>query len=347
MDDFARLSPAERAPYIRETAARMNISEVIVEKDFWVCWTLKQLFSLEGIADHLIFKGGTSLSKCYDVIHRFSEDIDVSINRDYLGFGGANDPAQQAGSKQTEKKKKALSVACSTWVTKALMPALDQGFQSLGSQSWNLTVDSQDPDAQTLFFAYPTALKESLPYIRQAVKIEMGARSDHWPAEPRMIQPYIASEFPKSMNSSECSIKVLGISRTFWEKVTLLHAECHRDSGKRLPSRLSRHLYDLWAISQSPYFEAAVANMAMLQTVAEHKKTFFKSGWARYDLARPGTLRICPSEERLPDWKKDYADMQPMFFRKPPPFEDIIARSRETEQRVNADGPLFVVDPPI
>lgn len=86
MDDFARLSPAERAPYIRETAVRMNVNEVIVEKDFWVCWTLKQLFSLKGIADHLIFKGGTSLSKCYDVIHRFSEDIDVSISRDYLGF---------------------------------------------------------------------------------------------------------------------------------------------------------------------------------------------------------------------------------------------------------------------
>lgn len=333
MDDFAILPPAEREPYIRETAAQMNISEIIIEKDFWVCWTLKKLFSIDALRGHLIFKGGTSLSKCYGVIERFSEDIDVSISRSHLGFGGEKDPAEQSSGNKTKSQLEALGNACAEWVSKELKEVLSNDFSMLKGQDWDLTIDPNDP--QTLLFAYPSAFSDSLPYIKKAVKIEMGARSDHWPADEKLVQPYISDQFPEAISESKVSIHVLGIQRTFWEKVTLLHAECHRNPEKPLPPRVSRHLYDLWAIAQSPYLDGALQDLDLLNTVAQHKSIYFKSGWAKYDLAKPGTLRICPDEYRLKELEADYRDMREMFFNEPPALSVLIETAADLEHRIN------------
>jgi hypothetical protein len=167
------------------------------------------------------------------------------------------------------------------------------------------------------------------------VKIELGARSDHYPAEDRLYVPYIREELPQAPVESQNTLKVLKIERTFWEKVTLLHAECHRDLSKPMPPRLSRHLYDLWAIANSKYLEEAISDHGLLKAVADHKSVFFKSGWARYDLAKPGTLRICPPNERIKELENDYQAMRPMFFNDPPPFDSIIETAIDLGRRIN------------
>src|SRR6266480_7387517 len=129
MDGFAKLNPEERRIFFEGTATPRNIQAQIVEKDFWVCWTLKELFGLPAIGEHLIFKGGTSLSKVFKVIERFSEDIDVSIDRDFLGFGGANEPEAGASNKEKDRRVKALKAACQKTIAKELLPAFEVAIQ--------------------------------------------------------------------------------------------------------------------------------------------------------------------------------------------------------------------------
>ena len=129
MDQVARLSTAERNQLFQETASRRGVRIEIIEKDFWVCWTLKNLFDLPEIGEHFIFKGGTSLSKVFQVIERFSEDIDVSINRDYLGFDGEEDPENVEGSNKRKRQLEALKEACQSKIGEELAPDAWTGLQ--------------------------------------------------------------------------------------------------------------------------------------------------------------------------------------------------------------------------
>lgn len=221
----------------------------IVEKDFWVCLTLKELFQLPAIGEHLIFKGGTSLSKVFKVIERFSEDIDVSIDRGFLGFGGANEPEVGASNKEKQRRIEALKVACQQKIATELLPALEAVIKSKvrRDEKWSLRSDDDDPDNQTLLFDYPTSFSpDATGHIRRAVRIELGARADHWPCETKTITPYVADAFPQGFREASCTVKVLSVERTFWEKATILHAEFHRPPDKAMPERFSRHYSDLY-----------------------------------------------------------------------------------------------------
>jgi hypothetical protein len=200
MDAFAQSSIEDRRLAFEEAAAARQLSPQIVEKDFWVCWTLKQLFALPTIGEHLIFKGGTSLSKIFKVIERFSEDIDVSIDRGFLGFGGDNEPEAGGSNKEKQRRIDALRVACQEKIRNGLQPALEAVIRSKvrTGERWSLRGDATDPDGQTLLFDYPSAWPApGVPYVRQTVKIEMGARADHWPCEAKPITPYVTEEFPQ------------------------------------------------------------------------------------------------------------------------------------------------------
>lgn len=135
-----------------------NMQAQVVEKDFWVCWTLKELFQLPIIGGHLIFKGGTSLSKVFKIIERFSEDIDISIDREYLGFGGANAPEAGTSNKDKQRRIEALKAACQQKISGELQPALEAAIKTRirRGEQWELRQDDDDPDHQTLLFEYPT-----------------------------------------------------------------------------------------------------------------------------------------------------------------------------------------------
>src|SRR5881296_360118 len=152
MDDFVKLNPEERRIFFEGTATPRNIQAQIVEKDFWVCWTLKELFQLPAVGEHLIFKGGTSLSKVFKVIERFSEDIDVSIDRGFLGFGGANEPEAGGSNKEKQRRIESLKAACQKKIASELLPMLEAAIKSKArrGEKWSLHSDDDDLDKQTL-----------------------------------------------------------------------------------------------------------------------------------------------------------------------------------------------------
>ena len=338
MDDFVKLNPEERRLFFEGTATPRNLQAQIIEKDFWVSWTLKELFQLPAIGGHLIFKGGTSLSKVFKVIERFSEDIDVSIDRAFLGFGGANEPEAGASNKEKQRRIEALRTACQQKIATELLPALEAAIKSKVRQNekWSLRSDDDEPDQQTLLFDYPTSCAtDATSYIRRVVKIEMGARADHWPCETKPVTPYVAEQFPKGFREGSCMVKVLSVDRTFWEKATILHAEFHRPADKAIPERFSRHYCDFYELIRKGVTKSAVVKLDLLARVAQHKNLFFKTSWARYGEATKGTLRIAPPEHRLKALREDYAKMQQMFFGEPPEFDKIIAALKQWESEFN------------
>ncbi len=338
MDAFAQSSPENRRDGFVQTAAARRLDPVIVEKDFWVCWTLKELFRLPEIGEHLIFKGGTSLSKVFKVIERFSEDIDVSIDRAFLGFGGENEPEKGGSSNEKRRRVEALKEACQKRIATGLHPALEAAIKSkiTATEAWSLRNDDEDADQQTLLFEYPSSFASvSSGYIRRAVKIEMGARADHWPCETKTVTPYVAEQFPQGFKERVCTVKVLSAERTFWEKATILHAEFHRPADKPIPERFSRHYCDFYELIRKDVAKSAVEKPELLARVAEHKSLFFRSASAKYSEAVRGTLRIAPPEHRLRPLRDDYGKMLQMFFGEPPNFDSIIAILTQWESEFN------------
>ena len=338
MDHFIRQSTEEQRVYFEQTAARMRLSPQIIEKDFWVCWTLKELFGLPEIGKTLIFKGGTSLSKVYRIIERFSEDIDVSLDRASLGFGGELDPEAGSSAKEQGRRLDRLRQACQEKIVGQLKPAFEEVIATKFGKpaGWSVAIDEADPDRQTLLYAYPSGWPEKTAgYVRAAVKIEMGARSDHWPSEQAEISSYVAQQFPAAFHAPAFTVKVLAAERTFWEKATLLHAEHHRPSDKAMPLRLSRHYYDMSQLIQSGVGENAAQDLKLLGRVVEHKKVFFRSGWAHYETAHRGGLRLSPSTDRLKSLEADYDKMQEMFFGERPAFSEVLRVIGDWENRFN------------
>lgn len=338
MDAFSQSSVEDRRVAFEQAAAACQLSPQIVEKDFWVCWTLKRLFALPRIGEHLIFKGGTSLSKVFKVIERFSEDIDVSIDRGFLGFGGEMEPEAGNSNKEKQRRIDALRVACQRKIANELLPALEGVIRSKvrSDEKWSLRADATDPDGQTLLFDYPSAWPPAgASYVRQTVKIEMGARADHWPCEAKFVTPYVAEEFPQAFRDANCSVKVLSAERTFWEKATILHAEFHRPADKALPSRFSRHYCDFYELIRKGVAESAARRLDLLERVANHKNLFFKSSWAKYGDATKGTLRISPPDHRIAALSDDYSLMQEMFFGEPPEFDVMMKALGEWEAEFN------------
>lgn len=340
MDSFARLAPDERAEALGETAARRGIAAaLIVEKDFWVCWTLKRLFGLTDVGADMIFKGGTSLSKAYGAIERFSEDIDISIDRKALGFAGDRDPsAPGVGSNARKALLDELQTTVASHVTDTLLPRLREAVATqLEADTWSVEPSADDP--QTLNFTYPPSLTETdyanLGYVSPQVRIEFGGRSDHWPAEDARIVPYVAEEFPDLFAAPECTVKTLSAERTFWEKATILHAEHHRPAGKALGERISRHYYDLAMLARSPVRARALEQIELLEAVANHKTHFFRAAWAKYDEARPGSLRLLPSEDLRSALQADYAKMGEMIFGEPPSFDSVLETLAGLEAEIN------------
>lgn len=184
MDRVAQSPPADRADLFRQAATVLQPerSPLIVEKDFWVCWVLRRLFEVIRYRPHLIFKGGTSLSKAYNVIERFSEDVDLSLSRRDLGFANDHDPEQNGiSTKESSRRIEALTNACQKNIRESLLPKLKEDFAGvLAGEAWGLEIDPLDP--QTILFTYPTTglAGETGHYIRPAIRLEMGARSDDW-----------------------------------------------------------------------------------------------------------------------------------------------------------------------
>lgn len=338
MENFLALSQEDRRRACLETEEKLHLRAPGIEKDFWVCWILRELFRLPEWGAHLTFKGGTSLSKAWGLIERFSEDIDLVIDREHLGFGGDQSPEQAPSKNQRQKRLETLKITCQQRIRDSLSPALvaSLGTQLSPAMAWTLGSDPGDPDGQTLLFSYPTVFGEAAGYIRPVVKIELGARSDTEPSQTAEIHPYLADAFPQILGPSAFSVKVVVPERTFWEKVMLLHEEYFRPAGKPRKARLARHYYDLWCLITQGVADRAAADRELFDRIAAHRVLFFPQNWMKdYDTLRLGSIRLVPPEDQMAQWRRDYQAMSEMFFGEAPGFEEAVRVVREFEERVN------------
>jgi len=340
MKEFIALPEERRRLVCTEAGARLNVFEIAVEKDFWVCWTLRKLFALPECGNHLTFKGGTSLSKCWNLIERFSEDIDIVIDRGALGFGGDNAPESAPSKKQTRKRLKALREACQQCINDRIHPALIDVISSDLPETleWTLEPDPDDPDGQTLLLFYPTAFPERAVYLRRAVKIEMGARSDTDPSESTEIRPYISDAFPDLLSVPGTDVRAVMPKRTFWEKAMLLHEETFRpEANKRRREAMARHYYDLYWLILAGIGDQSAQDLDLFHRVVAHRQVFFRHTWVDYSTLNPGQLRLVPAEADRPYWQADYDSMrQEMFYGDVPTFDEILAVVGDFQARLNA-----------
>lgn len=306
----------EREVFFRAAADVSGIPFEIIEKDYWVVWILERLFSLTELAPHLTFKGGTSLSKIYGVIDRFSEDVDLSIEKAFFGFDKNNSPEVAVSRKKQNEILEKLVEACVQYVQGQLLTELSENIScELGTQEgWRLTLDDSDPDAQSLSFQYPSISPKD-GYIRPFVKIEIGARSEHWPVSERRLRSYATEALKGKVSDDEIAVRVLNAERTFWEKATILHRLAHLPDEKLLPARSSRHLYDFFQLLNSAIRIKAEKDVDLLERVAKHNSIYFAAKWASYDTARKGTLKLFPLARVLEGLERDYEQMEAMFYR--------------------------------
>lgn len=341
MRSVLQLTPQQRRELFVAAAQKLGYGSEVVEKDFWVCWTLFQLFTLPGAGEHLVFKGGTSLSKAWGAIRRFSEDVDVSLSREWLGFGGAEDPEQVRSKSKRKAQLEVLKAASAEKIQSTLLAGLRGRLTTeLGPAGWEIRTDPKDD--QSILFSYPSALGEpgESAYVRREVKVEGGARADTWPTEDRVIQPYVAEAFPEGIPDAAVTVKTLSIERTFWEKATILHVEALRPAGKVVRSRYSRHYADVAMLADQGPGRRALLREDLRRRVVEHKRVFFAETGDPYGTAFPGSFRLLPDNTRLEELERDYRDMREMFFEDPPPWAQLVARLRLLEDEINGKSPV-------
>jgi hypothetical protein len=337
MDAFLARPDAEKVRIYIEAQAKLNLPAEYIEKDVWVCWCLRELFTLPGWGDKLTFKGGTSLSKAYQLIDRFSEDIDVTIGRKALGF---EDPIEGTSRTQTKKALAGLKEKSVQCVREQLLPAIRESVlrKVPGTTEESVMLDPDAEDGQSILFGYPSVFSNPAGYVKRSVKLEFGARADTWPSKEPQISCYVAQAFPRLFQNAGFAVRTLVAERTFWEKAMLLHEWTYiMENGKELRSRQARHYYDLWCMINKGVGDSAAADLALFESIREHRRVFFESSKVDYDAMRPGSMRIAPLESQRAAWETDYAQMNEMFLGDAPPFADVLETVKSFELRFNED----------
>jgi len=333
-----------RAGLFTTTALRLGTTPENVEKDFWVCWTLDALFN--GLSDgpRLLFKGGTSLSKGFGLIQRFSEDIDVTVFRDDLGQAATVAELQALSRKKREAALDAIKVACEAYLNGPLLDGLSVIAAATAARTGLPTnrflVTPHGEESQTLLVRYPT-VTPSGSYIDKVVKIESGAKSALDPHSVRSIRPYTDDDAP-GLDLTIANVTIVDAERTFWDKVVILHGLRRwfdiRGELRAGGHRISRHYYDAHALMQSEVGERALANPALGVDCVAHARMFFNR--PDFDLASAvsPTFALCPEGSMYDELRRDYAAMSAMIFGTPPRFDAVIESVASIQSTLNSQA---------
>jgi len=331
---FLNLSQEDRREILTKYASQSGKTARVLEKDVWVCWVLGALFTMPD-RHPMAFKGGTSLSKVFDAINRFSEDVDVTI--DYASLDSSIDPFDPTTTNnQRQRLTENLRGLVKDHVANSVADGLrDRLTSEFGMGSDAVALDSGEPES--VWVKYSSALDDSDEYLRDSVKLEFGGRNVITPSQPHTITPYLV-EAQADITFPSATVTVLAPERTFWEKATLIHAELGREDFRTSSDRLSRHWYDLDQLTLGPIGTAALASSELLEEVVKIKRVFFRSGFAEYDLCTTGRLRLVPTEESVASHLgADYTEMirAGYFDGTQPQFEEILARLSDLEGQIN------------
>jgi len=325
---FHTLPETEKIIILQEISNKQGLAAFAVEKDWWVVQTLSVIFDMK-VGEHLVFKGGTSLSKSWNLIDRFSEDVDLAIDRQFLGFEG------ELNKKQiTALRKAANSYISETFFIELQEEFIKKGFQGLKWEIIKTTESDQDPVIINLY--YPNSI-DTPGYIQSRVQIEIGCRSLKEPFSSQKIASLVDIQFPNTTFSQAAnSIPTVNPERTFLEKIFLLHEEFSKPKEKIRVERLSRHLYDVYQLSQTKFADIALKDKELYETIVKHRFKFTKVGNIDYNLHQPQTINPIPSIEIIDHWKADYKTMQEqMIYGDSPSFETIISALSELKNKIN------------
>ena len=336
---FLALSERDRQDVFESAARRLDTLSGHVEKDFWVCLVLDALYNgLSNKHPRLLFKGGTSLSKAFGLIRRFSEDIDLVVHRGDLGFAGDRDPtiADGLSNKQRNALFGELAQACSGYVIRNLSAALSA---LIGEMTDGCEVAPDEDDGQTLLVSYPTLYPSGdTAYVSPRVKIEAGARSALEPGVTCAVRPYVADDLPDWPFDVE-NVATIAPERTYWEKLLILHGvHCGYRDAKRLPAdkdRISRHYYDAAMMTVGGIGESALSDEGLLEAVRSHNIVAFRQAWKRFEEAVPGSVRLVPQSGLRAVIERDYRAMRDMILGDVPTFEWIMDRLLHAEAAIN------------
>ena len=340
-ESFLTLPDRDKRDVFEAAASRLDTLPSYVEKDFWVCLVLEVLYNrLPDGHPRLLFKGGTSLSKAFGLIRRFSEDIDLVVYRDDLGFAGDDDPTA-AGNLSNRARNDLfgkLREACSSYILGDLSGELTTSIDQI-VEGCRVVPDENDVDRQTLLIEYPTQYPGSVgDYVAPRVKIEAGARSALEPTLKRTITPILADELP-TRSFEVGNIRVIAPERTYWEKLLILHGlHCGYRDERRLPSdrdRVSRHYYDVAMITATETGRSALTNIELLDAVRNHNLIAFRQAWKRFEEAVPGSLRLVPQAELSAVIESDYGAMEGMILGEHPTFDWVMEQIQHAEDAVN------------
>jgi hypothetical protein len=316
-------------------AAEKNISEGAVEKDWWVTAILKVLFSLSP-AKYMFFKGGTSLSKGWNLIDRFSEDIDIALYRDFY----QNELGLECAKSETNNQVKNLRIANRDYILGDFAEELTMKLRKEGLGECKVkpittkndgTPIDHDSDPVVIEIHYPVKL-HSDTYVRPIVKIEISCLSMKEPYEVKRISSLVGAAFPQIDNETFTDIPTITPTRTFLEKAFLLNEEYQRHSPRT--DRMSRHLYDLERLMDTPFAAVALSDMSLYHEIIEHRRRFYHVGGVNYELDHPSTIAFCPIGALRDKLRLDYEAMKTsMIYGNKLTFESLILRLEELQER--------------
>ena len=336
--NFIDLSKEDRLDILDRVSSKLNIRQrEVIEKDWWVTAVLRAMFGLP-YADHLSFKGGTSLSKCWHLIDRFSEDIDVAIDREYLGFTGT--------LSKTQISDKLRRTACS-FVRETMQHDLaEQLYQNgISKEKFKVNVDItpiSTTDPEVININYDSVLSFSIDgadgnqYVLPKVKVEVSGRSMSEPVQEIALDSMIDQVYPKApFAEPKFVVRAVLPERTFLEKVFLLHEEFAKPKDLIRVERMSRHMYDIGQMLKTPIAESAINNADLYRQVVEHRSTVIGLRGFAYDTLYPEKLNIVPPVSNAEQWKADYQNMRMhMIYGESVPFDELVGNLKELNDRV-------------
>jgi len=329
MNSIARLPNKDREALFRNTSQKINLSEAIVEKDFWVCWILDYLFHKCKWQNNLAFKGGTSLSKSYGIIKRFSEDIDLILDWRILGYR-KDEPLQERSKTKQDSFNKDANRKTAEFLKFEFLDEIVKDVSKTLQHPVQFQIGAED--TQTVKFIYPQSFSDSA--ILPEIKLEIGVLAAWTPSVNLNIHPYAANQYPILFKQPDTLIRTVSAERTFWEKVTILHREANRPNGV-IPSRYSRHYFDLYCMALSEVKGNAFLDIALLEKVVAFKDKFYHCSWAKYEDAHPGTMKLLPPARSMNELNKDYQHMQNMIFGEIPTFDVMMETIKNLEDEIN------------
>ena len=327
--NFYNIPDTEKSIIFEQIANAKSMAPFAVEKDWWVVQTLAVIYEMD-VAEHLIFKGGTSLSKAWKLIQRFSEDIDFALDRAFLGYNG----------ELSKKERTALRKASGVYVAHTFFNELAARFQEKEFSGLRFElVDEVESDKDRTINVYYPNLIASPGYLQPKIQIEIGCRSLIEPFTIQTFASLVDEEYAdRDFAQAPIHVPTVNPERTFLEKIFLLHEEFQRPPEKMRVDRLSRHLYDVYKLSKTDFSEKALNDKQLYETIVEHRYKFTRIGGVDYNLHQPRTINMLPIPQVLDAWKVDYRTMLELMIyeENPPSFDEILNGLTILKDKINA-----------